>query len=150
MKCPFCNAPDTKVVNSRPTDGGDSIRRRRECEKCGNRFTTFETTEKALQTVVKRDGSRVPYSRERMLRGIEKACKKRPVTTEQIDEIMVHVERVAFRENRRETSTEQIGQLILECLLEIDKVAYLRFASVYHQFNDLAAFRKEIDKLLDQ
>jgi transcriptional repressor NrdR len=148
MKCPFCNAADTKVINSRPTNGGESIRRRRACDICRGRFTTFETLEKSLQTVVKRDGSRVPFSRERLLRGIEKACKKLPVTEQQIDEVIAFVEKEAFRSTTRETSTEQIGKLVLKRLLEIDKVAYLRFASVYKQFNNLADFRDEISKLL--
>ncbi|MBI1292132.1 transcriptional repressor NrdR [bacterium] len=148
MKCPFCNAADTKVINSRPANGGESIRRRRACETCRARFTTFETLEKSLQTVVKRDGSRVPFSRERLLRGIEKACKKRPVTEQQIDGIIAYVEKEAFRGTTRETTTEQIGLLVLKSLLGIDKVAYLRFASVYKQFNDLADFRDEISKLV--
>jgi transcriptional repressor NrdR len=148
MKCPFCGAPDTKVINSRPTNGGESIRRRRHCEKCRGRFTTFETLEKALQTVVKRDKSRVPFSRERMLRGLEKACKKRPVTAEQIDQILAAVETEAFKGNSRETTTAAIGQLILKHLREVDKVAYIRFASVYNEFKSLKDFEQEIKALL--
>jgi transcriptional repressor NrdR len=148
MKCPFCNAADTKVINSRPANGGESIRRRRACDVCRGRFTTFETLEKSLQTVVKRDKSRVPFSRERLLRGIEKACKKRPVTAQQIDEIIAYVEKEGFRAGSRETTTEEIGRLVLRRLRDIDKVAYLRFASVYNRFDELDQFRDAIDDLM--
>jgi transcriptional repressor NrdR len=150
MRCPFCNAADTKVINSRPAGGGESIRRRRECEQCKKRFTTFETLEKSLQTVVKRDGSRVPYSRERVLRGLEKACKKRPVSEQQIDEVLDHVEAEGFSDTKREIRSEDIGRLVLDKLRTIDAVAYIRFASVYKQFGELKDFEAEIKWLLGE
>jgi len=150
MKCPFCGTPDTKVVNSRPANNGDSVRRRRECEVCQARFTTFEILEKPTQGVIKRDGSRVPYSRERLLQGIEKACRKRPVTGQQIDTLVSLVEKEAFRNANQEVTTEFLGKLVLKRLKEVDQVAYLRFASVYKQFRDLEDFNSEISQLLKE
>lgn len=150
MKCPFCGERDTKVVNSRQVNDGESIRRRRHCDTCGGRFTTFEALEKAVQTVVKRDGTRVPYLRERLLQGLEKACRKRPVTMTQIDGIINYVEKEAFRGPHQEVTTEQLGSLVLKRLREVDKVAYLRFASVYKQFRDLHDFNSEIKALLKE
>ena len=148
MKCPACGAAETRVINSRPANDGTAIRRRRECDKCNDRFTTFETIERSQQTVVKRTGTKVPYQRERLLRGIEKACRKRPVTPQQIEGLITSLEREVFRGNKREVSTEALGKQVLKRLKELDVVAYLRFASVYKEFRDLQDFNSEIKSLL--
>ncbi len=148
MKCPFCALPDTRVINSRPSAGGESIRRRRLCEKCNGRFTTFEIVERAPNFVIKRDGVRERFDPEKIRVGIDKACEKRPVTTQQIDEMAAAVESEAFAGTDREVSTEQLGRLILRKLKETDKVAYLRFLSVYKHFCDLQDFDSEIQSLL--
>ncbi len=148
MKCPNCASDDTRVINSRPANGGASIRRRRECPLCHTRFTTYEIIEKAEMTVIKRDGSTAPYCRERLQRGIEKACKKRPVTEAQIESIVNGIERDAFHNPHKEVTTEQLGKQVLKRLKEVDQVAYLRFASVYKQFRDLHDFNTEIKSLL--
>ncbi|CAN5358015.1 transcriptional regulator NrdR [soil metagenome] len=146
MKCPFCSAPDTKVINSRPANSDESIRRRRECEVCEGRFTTFETLEKTTQKVVKRDKSKVDYSRDRLLNGIEKACKKRPVTEQQVEAMVNAIEQEAFAKSG-DVTTMQLGEMVMAKLLEVDKVAYLRFASVYKDFADVEDFRSEIKAL---
>ncbi len=148
MKCPNCASPDTRVINSRPANAGESIRRRRECPVCQTRFTTYEIIEKAEMTVIKRNGSTAPYSRERLQHGIEKACRKRPVSAAQIEALVNGIERDAFQNPHKEVTTEQLGRLVLKRLKEIDQVAYLRFASVYKQFRDLHDFNTEIRSLL--
>lgn len=148
MKCPFCEHLDTRVINSRPAQGGDSIRRRRECPKCGERFTTFEVIERAEKVVVKRDGKRVPFNSEQLRSGVQKACSKRPVTMAQIDILIARVEKEAFRNPAQVATTDQLGRLVLKRLKDIDKVAYIRFASVYKQFQDLQEFNTEIKTLL--
>lgn len=148
MKCPFCNAKDTRVINSRPSSGGDSIRRRRECEECGNRFTTFEVVERAPFWVIKRNGVRERYDSGKLRSGIEKSCEKRNVTMEQIDRILAAVEGEAFNTAEREVKSEKLGKLVLRELREVDKVAYLRFASVYKSFCDLQDFNQEIRSLM--
>lgn len=150
MKCPFCGNLETRVINSRPANGGETIRRRRECPVCDGRFTTFEVVEQAEKTVVKRNGKRVPYEQRRLRAGIEKACRKRPVTQAQIDQIISYVEREAFKSPSQEVSTEQLGRLVLKRLKDVDKVAYIRFASVYKQFRDLRDFHDEIKQLLKE
>lgn len=148
MKCPFCSAADTKVINSRPSNGGEEIRRRRECPVCEGRFTTFETVEKSSETVVKRSGKKVPYQRDRLQKGIEKACRKRPVSAQQIDNMISYIEKEAFRGTNREVTTEHLGKLVLKRLKDLDHVAYLRFASVYKAFRDIHDFNNEIKSLL--
>ncbi len=148
MKCPHCAHTDTRVINSRSTNGGESIRRRRSCPSCGGRFTTFEVVEKAEQTVVKRNGARVPYSADRLKNGIMKACRKRPVTEAQIENIVRYVEKEAFRSPNQEVHTEKLGSLVLKRLKDVDKVAYIRFASVYRDFSSLQDFKAEIAALL--
>jgi transcriptional repressor NrdR len=150
MKCPFCGTPNSKVINSRPANAGESIRRRRSCEVCGGRFTTFESIEQAQRVVVKRDGTRVAYQRDRLIRGIDKACKKRPVTQIQIENVVNYVEKEAFKNPSQEVTTEQIGRLVLKRLKDLDQVAYIRFASVYKQFRDLHDFNTEIKTLLKE
>ena len=148
MKCPFCDQPDTKVIDSRPTDDGRAIRRRRECEGCGKRFTTYEKVEEILFMVVKRDGSRESFDRNKVLNGIVRACEKRPVSMAQMEGIVDDIERSLNNQMEKEVSSAYIGDLVMENLAKLDEVAYVRFASVYRQFKDVNTFVAEIEKLL--
>ena len=148
MKCPFCDEPDTKVIDSRPTEEGKAIRRRRECPKCGKRFTTYEKVEEVLFMVVKRDGRRESFDRNKILNGIIRACEKRPVTLVQMDSIVDDVERGLNNMIEKEVSTQFIGEVVMDRLKDLDEVAYVRFASVYRQFKDVSTFIAEIEKLL--
>jgi len=148
MNCPFCNALETKVIDSRPTEEGQAIRRRRECEECGKRFTTYEKIEEVLFMVVKRDGSREQFDRSKVLNGIIRACQKRPVTAEQMESIVVDIERSLNNQMEKEVSTEYIGNAVMDHLKDLDQVAYVRFASVYREFTDVATFVSEIEKLI--
>ncbi len=149
MRCPFCGHEETKVVNSRRTPGGDQIRRRRECEQCGERFTTFEYYESVEFTVLKRhEGEQEPYDQRKLRSGIVKACEKRPVSPEQIDQIVYFVENELRKTGRREIESAEIGKLVLRKLRETDRVAYIRFASVYKAFQDVADFSREIENLM--
>ena len=147
MKCPYCGNPDTRVVDSRPVDEAVSIRRRRFCDKCNKRFTTYEKAEDTTLMVVKKDGSRELFDRNKVRNGIVTACKKRPVTTQQIDDLVDNVERTLIKMTEKEIISTLIGEVILENLRELDEVAYVRFASVYKQFSDVESFIKEIEKL---
>lgn len=148
MKCPKCKYRDTKVVDSRDTNDGAQIRRRRECDKCGFRFTTFEQIETANFLVIKKDGSREAYSREKLERGIWKACEKRQVTQEQISRMIDKLEG-NWMAMGKEVPSKAIGEGVMEELKKLDEVAYIRFASVYRHFKDLESFKKELSKLLD-
>ena len=148
MKCPFCDEPDTKVIDSRPTEEGKAIRRRRECPKCGKRFTTYEKVEEVLFMVVKRDGRRESFDRNKILNGIIRACEKRPVTLAQMESIVDDVERGLNNMMEKEVSTQFIGEVVMDRLKDLDEVAYVRFASVYRQFKDVSTFVAEIEKLL--
>ncbi|MBR0140024.1 MAG: transcriptional repressor NrdR [Firmicutes bacterium] len=148
MKCPYCDHPDSKVIDSRPTEDGRAIRRRRECISCGKRFTTYEKVEEVLFMVVKRDGSRESFDRNKILNGIIKACEKRPVTREQMDEVVNNIERGLNNMMEKEISSAFIGEVVMDHLKELDEVAYVRFASVYRQFKDVGTFIAEIEKLL--
>ena len=148
MKCPFCDEPDTKVIDSRPTEDGRAIRRRRECIQCGKRFTTYEKVEEMLFMVVKRDGRRESFDRNKILNGIIRACEKRPVTLAQMEAIVDDVERGLNNMMEKEVSTQFIGEVVMDKLKELDEVAYVRFASVYRQFKDVSTFIAEIEKLL--
>ena len=148
MKCPFCGHDDSKVVDSRPTDEGTSIRRRRECLKCLKRFTTYETVERMPLMLVKRDGTRQPYDRQKLLGGLVKACEKRPVSLMQLEQIVDNVEQRVFSALESEVSSKTIGELVMEQLRSVDEVAYVRFASVYRQFKDINTFIDELEKLL--
>lgn len=148
MKCPFCNFPDSKVVDSRPTDEGTSIRRRRECLKCMKRFTTYETVERLPLMLVKRDGTREPYDRNKLLAGVMKACEKRPVPQARLEQLVDAVEQKLFGTLETEISSQKIGEMVMEELKHVDEVAYVRFASVYRQFKDINTFMKELNKLL--
>ncbi|MBM7706707.1 transcriptional regulator NrdR [Chryseomicrobium aureum] len=148
MRCPSCQYNGTKVVDSRPVDENKSIRRRRECEQCGFRFTTFEKVEETPLIVVKKDGSREEFSREKMLRGLIRACEKRPVTLEQLEEVVFTIEKELRRTGNSEIKSEVVGEQVMEKLAAVDEVAYVRFASVYRQFKDINVFMEEVRELL--
>lgn len=150
MKCPFCSFEDSKVVDSRPTDEGTSIRRRRECLHCGKRFTTYETVERMPLMLIKRDGTRQAYDRQKLLNGLVKACEKRPVSLMQMEQIVDYVEQKLFSSLESEVSSKVIGELVMEQLRKVDEVAYVRFASVYRQFKDINTFMSELSKLLSE
>ena len=150
MKCPFCSFEDSKVVDSRPTDEGTSIRRRRECLHCGKRFTTYETVERMPLMLIKRDGTRQAYDRQKLLNGLVKACEKRPVSLMQLEQIVDYVEQKLFSSLESEVSSKVIGELVMEQLRKVDEVAYVRFASVYRQFKDINTFMSELNKLLSE
>lgn len=150
MKCPYCDHPHTKVLDSRPVNDNKSIRRRRECEKCARRFTTFETVEEAPLMVVKKDGSREEFSRDKMLRGLVRACEKRPVSVERLESIVDEVERELRQTAATEIQSRDIGELMMGQLYHVDEVAYVRFASVYRQFKDIDMFMKELSSLLNK
>jgi transcriptional repressor NrdR len=150
MICPYCEANDDKVIDSRATDGGRAIRRRRQCLRCSKRFTTYEHVEAHSRLmVVKRDGSRVPYHRSRILSGLEKACYKRPISAEEINHLTEAVEEILFKRYDKEVASLEIGRLVAEHLKLLDQVAYVRFASVYKQFRDLDDFLDEVRDVLD-
>lgn len=144
MKCPFCQANETKVVDSRNLKEGFSIRRRRKCDNCMRRFTTYETIEISMPAVAKLDGRREPYNREKIRSGLEKACQKRPVSTEQIDRIIENLEKAILEISDKEVSTKDIGNLVMLYLRNLDPVAYIRFASVYRKFTDVDEFVHDI------
>jgi transcriptional repressor NrdR len=150
VKCPYCDHDGTKVLDSRPVNDNKSIRRRRECERCARRITTFETVEQAPLMVVKKDGSREEFSREKLLRGLIRACEKRPVSVEQLEHIVDEVERELRQTANTEIESRDIGELIMGQLYEVDEVAYVRFASVYRQFKDIDMFMKELSTLLNK
>ena len=148
MKCPFCGYEESKVIDSRPTDEGERIRRRRECLECGKRFTTYEMIESLPIVVIKKDGSRETFDRQKLLTGMLRACEKRPVSIETLDRAISDIETVIQNSLDREVSSDKIGELVMEKLKEIDEVAYVRFASVYRQFKDINTFMDELNKLL--
>ena len=148
MKCPFCGYEDSKVIDSRPTDEGVAIRRRRECIKCAKRFTTYEKVESLPVVVIKKDKTRELFDREKLLSGITRACEKRPVEMHQLDMLADKIESDLQNTLRREVSTKEIGEKVMEGLKSIDEVAYVRFASVYRQFKDVNTFIAEVNKLL--
>jgi transcriptional repressor NrdR len=148
MKCPFCGHQDSKVVDSRSSDGGNVIRRRRECLGCGLRFTTFERYEQIPSVVIKRAGEREPYKREKILVGLNKAFEKRGTSKQKIEEILESIESELRAQGEREIKSSLIGMIILKKLKEADEVAYLRFASVYKDFQDVSQFQKELGELL--
>ena len=148
MRCPFCSHIEGKVVDSRSSKEGDSIRRRRECLRCGRRFTTYERIEEVAQMVIKKDGRREAFDRWKIKSGILKACEKRPVSLEQVESLIDDVERALFNSSDNEVSTEAIGSAVMDRLKDIDQVAYVRFASVYRQFKDLNEFMDELKGLL--
>ena len=148
MKCPFCGHPESKVIDSRPADENASIRRRRECLACGKRFTTYETVECIPIVVIKKDGSRQSFDRQKVLRGMIRACEKRPVSLAELERIADEIEQELQNSMEREIRTADIGEKVMERLRSVDQVAYVRFASVYRQFKDIDTFMAELNKLL--
>lgn len=148
MKCQFCNSEDSRVVDSRPTDDGTSIRRRRECISCGKRFTTYEKVETIQLLVIKKDNTREVFDPQKIRTGIIHACHKRPVAASDIDNIVTGVEQFAYNSMKQEITTHQIGEMVMEALRELDEVAYIRFASVYRQFTDLPTFMHEMSRMM--
>ena len=150
MKCPVCGYPDSKVIDSRPTDEGERIRRRRECTKCGKRFTTYEVIENVPIIVVKKDKSRESFDRTKLFNGILRACEKRPVSIDTIDALVDGIEASLQNSLDREVTSVHIGEMVMDKLKGIDEVAYVRFASVYRQFRDINTFMDELAKLLSE
>jgi transcriptional repressor NrdR len=148
MKCPFCSNADSKVLDSRPTDEGSAIRRRRECSQCGKRFTTYEKIEHIPILVIKKDGRREAFDRSKIMSGLMKACEKRPVSFKELEGIADEVERQLSNSLDQEITSQTIGEMIMEKLKVVDEVAYVRFASVYRQFKDINTFMEELEKLL--
>lgn len=148
MKCPFCSYEESKVIDSRPADDGERIRRRRECLKCSRRFTTYEIVETIPIIVVKRDKSREPFDRNKLLGGMLRACEKRPVSLDKIESVVAEIERKLQNSLDREITSQAIGEYAMDSLKDIDEVAYVRFASVYRQFKDINTFMEELSKLL--
>jgi len=149
MRCPYCGDTEDKVIDSRMSTGGESIRRRRECTKCGKRFTTYEYIEETPIMVVKRDGRRQRFDREKIKNGIIKACEKRAVSMDQIEKIVDDVEREVQRKADREIKSTEIGNFVMEKLYTLDEVAYVRFASVYRRFKDVSHFMRELKQFLE-
>ena len=149
MKCPYCGYKESKVVDSRPADEGNSIRRRRECLACEKRFTTYETMESLPMVVIKRDGSRQSFDRSKVMGGVIRACEKRPVSYQDMEGLVAEIEQVLQNQMEREISSAQIGELVMDRLKKLDEVAYVRFASVYRQFKDINTFMTELNKLLE-
>ena len=149
MKCPYCNNPDTRVIDSRPAEDGSCIRRRRSCDICGKRFTTYEKVESIPLTVIKRDQNREQYDRGKIQAGILRACYKRPIPVEKIEEMMDAIEGEIFNTEEKEISSTRIGEIVMEHLKELDAVAYVRFASVYREFKDVSTFTDELKKFMN-
>ena len=147
MKCPFCGNNDTSVIDSRPADDNTSIRRRRVCEKCGKRFTTYEKVETIPLIVIKKDNNREQYDRSKIEKGVLLSCHKRPVSADQIRELVDGVEKELFSREEREVASSEIGELVMKALKSLDSVAYVRFASVYKEFKDVDTFMEELKKL---
>ena len=150
MRCPFCNHENTKVIDSRPTEEGNAIRRRRMCEECGKRFTTYEKIETLPVMIVKKDRTREVYNRSKIEKGIMKACHKRPISLEQMEEAINSVENAVFSLEKSEVESSYVGELIMEKLKALDAVAYVRFASVYREFKDADTFMEELRRVFDK
>ena len=148
MRCPFCDNEDTKVIDSRPIDDGKAIRRRRECEKCVKRFTTYEKVETTIIMIIKKDGSRQAFDRDKLMNGSIKACEKRPVALADIERVVDSIERGLNNMMEKEVKSTFLGELVMEQLKDLDEVAYVRFASVYRSFKDVNTFIKEIEALV--
>ena len=150
MKCPYCGYADGKVIDSRPTDEGSSIRRRRECLKCQRRFTTYEKLETVSIAVIKQDNSRQPYDREKIIRGLMRACEKRPVGLSVMEKIADDIEGELYQSMEKEVTSTDIGERVMRYLKEVDEVAYVRFASVHKHFSDIETFMTELEKLIKE
>ena len=149
MKCPFCGETDSKVIDSRPAEDGSSIRRRRQCNGCKKRFTTYEKVETIPLIVIKKDNNREPYDRQKIVSGILRSCHKRPISADQINRLVDEVETEIFNREEREIPAQEIGEIVMNRLKDLDAVAYVRFASVYREFKDVNTFMDEIKKILD-
>lgn len=150
MRCPYCSHLEDKVIDSRPTDEGSVIRRRRECLKCQSRFTTYEKVESLPLMVIKKDKSRQPFNREKILNGLLRACEKRPISVDDLEKLVDEIEFQLHNTLQREITSKDIGEMVMTRLKEMDEVAYVRFASVYRQFKDINTFMDELHKLLDE
>ena len=150
MKCPYCGHVEDKVIDSRPTDEWSSIRRRRECSKCLRRFTTYEKVESLPLMVIKKDKSREPFDREKVLNGLLRACEKRPVSVDDLEKVVDEIESQLYNSLVREVTSQSIGEMVMSRLKNLDEVAYVRFASVYRQFKDINTFMDELHKLLEE
>ncbi|MBU5472072.1 MAG: transcriptional repressor NrdR [Clostridiales bacterium] len=150
MKCPFCSSDNTRVIDSRPADDNSSIRRRRLCDDCGKRFTTYEKVETIPLIVIKKDNNREQYDRAKIEAGVLRACHKRPVSVNQINKLVDEVEIEIFNREEKELSSSEIGEIVMDKLEELDPVAYVRFASVYREFKDVNTFMNELKKILDK
>ena len=148
MKCPYCNHPDTRVIDSRPAEDGSAIRRRRSCDECGKRFTTYEKVETIPLIIIKKDNNREQYNRSKIERGIIRACYKRPVSAEAIQKTVERIEIKFFNLEAKEVSSTDVGEIVMDELKELDEVAYVRFASVYREFKDVNTFMDEIKKMM--
>ncbi len=150
MRCPFCGCEDLKVIDSRPTDEGTSIRRRRECMECAQRFTTYERVEEIPLIVVKKDGNRESYDHDKLMRGLIRACEKRPVSYEELERIVRNIEKQLHNSMEKEISSHYVGELVMTSLRDVDEVAYVRFASVYRHFKDINTFMDELKTMLNE
>ena len=150
MKCAFCGYKETKVIDSRLSSGGASIRRRRECLKCDKRFTTYEYVEETPLMVIKKDGRREPFDRKKIISGILKACEKRPISMDKIESLVTSIEHALQKKFEKEVASKNIGELLMAKLADLDEVAYVRFASVYRQFKDVNQFMRELKDILDK
>ena len=150
MKCPFCGEDDTRVIDSRPADENMSIRRRRQCDKCQKRFTTYEKVEAIPLEVIKKDQTREPYDRTKIEKGVFRSCHKRPISVPQMNHLVDQVEAKVFSKEEREIPSSYIGELVMRYLEELDAVAYVRFASIYREFKDVDTFMEELKKILDK
>ncbi|MBR5236231.1 MAG: transcriptional repressor NrdR [Clostridia bacterium] len=148
MKCPYCEYEESKVIDSRPTDENEAIRRRRECLSCGKRFTTYEKVENIPLMVIKKDGSRQMFDSQKLLNGIMRACEKRPVSADEMERVVYEIETAAQNLMEREIKSDTLGEMVMDKLRDLDGVAYVRFASVYREFRDLNTFVEEVNKLL--
>ncbi len=150
MKCPYCNIDNTRVIDSRPADDNCSIRRRRECDSCHRRFTTYEKVETIPLIIIKKDKNREPYDRQKIASGILKSCNKRPVSAEEIEQCIDRIETRVFNFEEKEVESTAVGEIVMEEIQKLDPVAYVRFASVYREFKDVDSFMDEIKKILDK
>ena len=149
MKCPFCGQEDTRVIDSRPAEDNNSIRRRRQCDQCKKRFTTYEKVEAIPFVVIKKDNNREPYDRQKVEAGVFRSCHKRPISVEQINKLVDEVENTIFNMEEKEVQSTKIGEVLMDKLKDLDPVAYVRFASVYREFKDVNTFMDELKKILD-
>jgi transcriptional repressor NrdR len=149
MKCPFCGKENTRVIDSRPADDNSSIRRRRQCDECSKRFTTYEKVESIPLVVIKKDDNREPYDRSKIEAGVFRSCHKRPISVDQINALVDEVENAIFNLEEKEVPSSRIGEILMDKLKDLDAVAYVRFASVYREFKDVNTFMNELKKILD-